>query len=167
MNKTQHAARSILVAVVAVVASALTVVGGAAAPASASMSAGEVRAMAPSTYEEQVQYYINRKRAARGLRKLRLESCTDGLSEKWSQHLADTLQFYHQSLDPFFDKCGARYAGETLARGAATPQDMVAAWMRSDGHRRVMLSKSPRRLGVAAVLDSRGDWVLTANYTRF
>lgn len=165
MNKTRHAARSILVAIVAVLASTVSV--GGATPASAAMSAGEVRAMAPSTYESQVQSHINRRRAARGLRKLRLENCTDNLSERWSGHLADTLQFYHQSLDPFFNRCGARYAGETLARGAATPRDMVRAWMRSDGHRSVMLSKSPRRLGVAAVLDSRGNWVLTANFTRF
>ena len=167
MNKTRHAARTILVGIVALVASTFSVAGGTAAPAAAYMSSGEVRAMSSSTYEEQVQYYVNRKRAARGLRRLRFESCTDSLSERWSQHLAETLKFYHQSLDPFFTKCGARYAGETLARGAASPADMVRAWMNSDGHRRVMLSKSPRRIGVAAVLDSEGRWVLTANYTRF
>lgn len=164
---THTRAHRILVAVAALLASLFVVVGPTATSASAAMTQQEVRAMSSDTYEQQVKYYINQKRAARGLRALRLESCTDRYSERWSQHLADTLKFYHQQLDPFFNVCGARYAGETLARGAATPQDMVNAWMNSDGHRRVMLSKSPRRLGVAAVLDSNGNWVLTANFTRF
>lgn len=156
----------ILLAAVAVLASAFVVVGPTAGSASATMTQQEIRAMSADTYEQQVKYWVNKMRANRGLRKLRLHSCTDHYSERWSQHLADTLQFYHQSLDPFFDKCGARYAGETLARGTATPRDMVKAWMNSDGHRRVMLSKSPRRMGIAAVLDSNGRWVLTANFTR-
>jgi uncharacterized protein YkwD len=163
---THTRATRILVIVGAMLASLFVVAGPTATSASA-MTQAEVRAMSSDTYEQQVATYINRKRAARGLRKLRLESCTDRYSERWSQHLADTLSFYHQKLDPFFDVCGARYAGETLARGAATPRDMVNAWMKSDGHRRVMLSKSPRRMGVAAVLDSNGNWVLTANFTRF
>jgi uncharacterized protein YkwD len=162
----QRATLRTLVAVVAVIASTFFVVGGTTTSASAGMTSSQIRSIAPDTYEKQVQYFVNKKRAARGLRKLRFHSCTDSLSERWSRHLADTLKFYHQDLDPFFSKCNARYAGETLARGVATPRDMVNAWMRSDGHRRVMLSKSPRRIGIGAVLDSRGDWVLTANFTR-
>lgn len=158
-------AHRILIAVVAVLASAFVVVGPTAGSATA-MTQQEIRAMSADTYEQQVKYWVNKARARRGLRKLRLHSCTDRYSERWSDHLATTLQFYHQSLDPFFDVCGARYAGETLARGTATPRDMVKAWLNSDGHRRVMLSKSPRRLGVAAALDSEGRWVLTANFTR-
>ncbi len=162
-----HAARTALIAVVAVLAASFTVVAGTATSANAAMSAGQIQSMAPSTYEKRVHGLINKVRARHGKRKLRFQSCTDYYAERWSQHLADSQQFYHQSLDPFFRRCGARYAGETLAKGTNTPGQMVQAWMRSPGHRRVMLGGLARRVGVAAVLDSRGTWVVTADYTRF
>jgi uncharacterized protein YkwD len=161
-----RAARTFLLAVVAVLASTLVVVGGGAAPAEAKLSTTQIRSMASGTYEQRVQYWINQERAKRGKAKLRVHTCTDSLSERWSRHLADTGQFYHQSLSPFFSRCHARYAGETLARGVVEPRTVVRLWMQSAPHRRVMLSSSPRRVGVAAVLDHNGTWVVTANYTR-
>jgi uncharacterized protein YkwD len=163
-NFTAH---KILVAALAVIASTFFVVAGPASSASAAKSAAEIQAMSPSTYEQRVQKWVNKVRTDRGKRKLRFQACTDYYSQRWSQHLADSGKFYHQDLSPFFDHCGARYAGETLARGTATPRAMVKAWMKSTGHRRVMLSKKPRRIGIAAVLDGDGRWVLTANFTRF
>ena len=159
------AARSILVAVIAVIASTFTIVAGTTSTASAA-TVQEIRSMDPATYEKKVQYWVNRVRANHGKSKLRFHSCTDKYSERWSRHLASTLRFYHQDLSPFFNDCGARYAGENLARGVVTPRRVVELWMNSDAHRRVMLSTSPRRVGVGAVLDSRGDWVITANFTR-
>lgn len=165
MTTTRHLHR-LLVALVAVLASAFVVVGPTAGSATAATQQ-EIQSMTASSYEQEVAHWINQARIQRGLRPLRVQSCTDRYSERWSRHLVETSSFYHQRLDPFFDSCGARYAGETLARGTNTPRDMVQAWMNSDGHRRVMLSRTPRRLGVAAVLDPAGRWVLTANFTRF
>lgn len=156
-----------LATLVAVLVSTIAVVGGTIAPVGAQASAAQVRAMASGTYEQRVQHWINHERAKRGKTKLRLHSCTDSLSERWSRHLADSGRFYHQSLDPFFHRCKARYAGETLARGVIAPRTVVRLWMQSPPHRRILLSTSPRRVGVGAVLDRRGTWVVTANYTRF
>lgn len=162
----RHATRTGLAAVLTTLAATVMVLGG-AAPVAQAVTAVQVRAIDPASYEERVLRLINEERARRGLPILRLQSCTDQYSERWSRRLADTSSFRHQSLDPFFDDCGARYAGETLARGTSTPRAMVTAWMQSDSHRRVMLSQTARRLGVAATLDSEGRWVLTVNYTRF
>ena len=159
------AARSTLIAIIAVIASTFTVVAGPTSTADAA-TVEQIRNMSPGTYEKKVQYWVNRVRAKHGKRKLRFHSCTDKYSERWSRHLASTLRFYHQDLSPFFNDCHARYAGENLARGVVTPRRVVTLWMNSDAHRHVMLSKSPRRIGVAAVQDSRGDWVITANFTR-
>lgn len=162
------AVRSVLVAVIAaltVLASSLTLAAGTTSTASAA-TVSQIRSMDPATYEKQVQAWVNKVRSNHGRRTLRLHPCTDKYSERWSRHLASTLRFHHQDLSPFFDDCGARYAGENLARGVVTPRRVVQLWMSSDAHRRVMLSPSPRRIGVAAVQDSRGDWVVTANFTR-
>lgn len=160
-------ARTCLAALVAVLAATFAVVGGTGDAAEAALSTTTVRAMSSDTYEQQVQYWINQERARRGKVRLRGQTCTDSLSERWSRRLADSGQFYHQSLDPFFSRCGARYAGETLARGVIDPRTVVRLWMESEPHRRVLLSKNPRRVGVAAVLDQNGTWVVTVNYTRF
>ena len=162
---TRRTPRLALAAIFAILAATFVGVGS-GSPAQAA-TATEIRAMAPSTYEEQLQTIINRERARRGLRKLTLETCTDHYSGRWSQHLSDTSSFYHQSLKPFFEQCGARYAAETIAWGVWTPRTTVTAWLRSTGHRRILLSTKPRRIGIGAVLSPEGHWVVTANFTRF
>ena len=158
--------RRILVALIAVLASCFAVLGSTTADADAA-SLSYVRSMSPDEYERRVITWINRERAARGLVKVRAQSCTDRYAERWSRYLGRNLEFFHQSLDPFFSDCKARYAGETLARGAVLPSEMVQLWMDSPGHRAILLSKNPRRIGVGAFLDSRGDWLVAADFTRF
>jgi len=124
-------------------------------------------AYSTSTYESQVQYYVNVERKRHGLAPLSLASCTDSAAERWSAYLAAHDAFYHQSMTALLKRCNARYAGETLAKGNITPRTLVTMWMNSPVHRHVMLSSSPRRIGVGAVPDSHGQWVVAANYMRF
>lgn len=159
-------ARRILIAITAVLASTFAVVGGTTTSADAA-SLSYIRSISPSDYESRVVAWINRQRDARGLAPVRAHSCTDYYAERWASYLGRNLEFFHQNLDPFFDKCHATYAGETLARGAVSPKEMVNLWMNSDGHRAILLSKNPRRIGVGAYLDSRGDWLVAADFTRF
>ena len=155
----------VLAAVIALLAAAFTLAGGGSTAAHAS-TASDVQAIAPETYEGQVHELINRERARRGLRKLRFHGCTDSFAEQWSQHLVATSSFYHQPIRPILDQCRARYASEAIGWGTWTPRTMVTAWMKSSGHRRLLLSKKPRRFGVGAVLSPEGHWVVTANFTR-
>ncbi len=141
-------------------------VAAAPAPAHTKKSLDEIRAMDPGVYAHKVLRIINEKRAARDLRAVKLNTCTDKLAESWGSYLAGNLEFYHQDLSPFFEKCGAQYAGETLARGAVSPQEMVKLWMGSEGHRHILLSKYPNRIGLGAYLDSRGDWLVAADFTQ-
>lgn len=118
------------------------------------------------SYETKVQQQINQRRASRGLPRLRLASCPKGTSKRWSQHLASTDSFYHQSMGSVLSKCNARYAGETLGRGTMNPRKLVRMWMRSPGHRAVLMSKKPRRIGIGATKDASGRWVVAANFVR-
>ena len=157
--------RRILVATIAVLASSFAVLGATTTGADAA-SLSQIRSMSPDTYEARVIANINRVRAAHGLPKVRQQRCTDTFAERWSKRLGANLEFFHQSLDPILSRCKAVYAGETLARGAVTPAEMVQLWMDSPGHRAILLSKHPRRIGVGAFLDSRGDWLVAADFTR-
>ena len=139
----------------------------ASAPATAvPVQIGEASSLAPSTYESRVQRLVNVRRSNHGLRALRYHRCSDRTAERWSRHLARTNLFYHQSMTTVLDSCNARYAGETLGRGSITPRRLVRMWMRSPGHRAILLTKQARRIGIGAKLDQQGQWVVAANFIR-
>ena len=158
----------------AVLMTALTALGGTAsvaggiAPASAAVSAYQGSpAMARSSYERQVQYWINRKRHRYGLHRLRYASCTDRVAERWGKHLALDDVFKHQSMMRILYKCNAYYAGETLGRGAITPRRLVYLWMHSPEHRAVLLSPHAHRIGIGSYPDRYGRWVTAVDYMQF
>jgi uncharacterized protein YkwD len=142
---------------------------GATLLSSAPAQAAEIAptpAMNTDTYESKVQYWINVKRENHGLRKVRFEQCTDKYAERWGGFLAETLEFFHQTLTPLIDNCDSTYAGETLVRGMITPKQAVKLWMDSDGHRHILLSKSPNKVGIGAYVDGEGRWVVAADFTK-
>jgi uncharacterized protein YkwD len=154
----------VLATLLATVLASVTLAVLTTAPATAD---GRVTALSSDTYEAKVQQLINKRRARHGLSKLSLESCTDGTAERWARKLAQSHEFYHQSMGNIIDRCRAFYAGETLGKGAISPNRLVYLWMHSPGHRRVLLSRQAKRIGVGAYVDSTGAWVTAANFTRF
>jgi uncharacterized protein YkwD len=75
-----------------------------------------------------------------------------------SQDMCDQGYFSHTSLDgrTFADRIraqGATYrtAGENIARGQRTPDDVHEAWMNSEGHRANILNGSFGRIGIGWV----------------
>jgi uncharacterized protein YkwD len=147
-------------------ATALCTVGlGVLSPATAAETSAAAR-WDKSTYERQVQRHINKKRTARGLSKLRVVRCADTTADRWSKHLARTDSFYHQDMGVVLERCDANYAGETLVKGAISPRRAVKLWMQSPGHRRILLSKQPRRVGIGSYVDAHGQWVTAANFVK-
>jgi uncharacterized protein YkwD len=118
-------------------------------------------------YERRVLNLVNRTRERHHLGKVSPASCTDKVANRWSAHLATTNAFKHQSMTSLLRRCHARYVGEVLGRGTIKPATLVDMWMHSPPHRHVLLSKKPRRIGVGATPNSRGEWVVTANFMRF
>jgi uncharacterized protein YkwD len=166
MNAYPAALRPALRAFAVALAATLATFGLVAISSPAQAASSKVMSMSSSTYESKVQYHVNQVRAARGLPKLRLESCTDGTAERWAKYLATSGEFYHQSMMKIINKCDAYYAGETLGRGAISPKTLVTMWMNSPAHKDVLLSKHARRIGVGAYV-SGGQWVTAANFTKF
>ena len=143
----------------AVLVSAL---GGTAAPAPA-------RAQDPLLerrvqLETQVRRALNDVRAARGLHALR---ATPGLRTAAAEHSRAMLAhgfFTHASIDgtPFHHRIRKHYpargwevwtVGETLLADSGTTTDaraIVSAWLRSPGHRKIVLSSSWHEVGIGA-----------------
>ena len=168
VRPARHRAGGTLVAALASVLTIVVATAGLAVLTTASASAdSRVTSLSSDTYEQKVQQLINKRRAHHGLSKLSLEACTDGTAERWAQTLAESHEFYHQSMGDIIERCGAFYAGETLGKGAISPNRLVRMWMNSPPHRQVLLSKHAKRIGVGAYVDSTGAWVTAANFTRF
>jgi uncharacterized protein YkwD len=123
--------------------------------------------LSTGSYETKVAAAINRVRARHHLRALTAAKCTTTVATRWSAHLAATDTFVHQSMQRLLKRCDARYAGETLARGSVSPNRIVRLWLDSPPHRHVLLSRSPRHLGVGATPNAAGEWVVAANFMRF
>lgn len=169
-SRTATRAGAALVALVVVVSGLALVVGTAAASTAAKSRPdtrpGTVRAISVNGYEVRVRHWINVRRSQNDLPALLPNNCARRTASRWSQHLADNDAFYHQDMGDVLDRCSARYAAETLGKGVISPKQLVALWMDSPGHRDILLSRTPRHIGVGSVLGSDGQWLTTANFVR-
>ena len=169
IDRALRLARKTLTTALVTLVTAAGVTAAAPSTATAASSAATARvypAYSDAYYEQGVQYWVNRVRKAHGLRPLSLATCTDSVAESWSTHLAVTNSFYHQSMTKLLTKCRARYAVETLGKGAITPRTLVTMWMHSAPHRAVLMSGSPTRIGIGATPSPSGEWVVAANFMR-
>ena len=165
--KLSPALRPVRKVLAAALVTVVTATGLVAVAPSTATARSAFPAYSANVYEQQVQYYVNVQRRAHHLAPLSMASCADAVAERWSAYLAAHDAFYHQSMNRLLVKCDAYYAGETLGRGAITPKTLVSMWMHSPPHRAVLMSPSPRRIGIGATPNARGEWVVAANFMRF
>ncbi len=125
------------------------------APETSKPSAPEAPASSLSAYEKRVAELVNEIRRENGLNELTLsEKLSDGAREK-SRNMLEKGYFAHESptYGSPFDMMKAfgifyRTAGENIAMGYATPEEVVDAWMNSEGHRANILNPSFTEIGI-------------------
>lgn len=107
------------------------------------------------TIEQQVVDLVNVARAKEGLPPLQLDTQLHNVARAKSEDMSSKNYFSHTSPTygtPFdmLKQFGITYktAGENIARGQRTAQDVVDAWLNSEGHRRNILSNSFTHIGV-------------------
>lgn len=113
---------------------------------------------AVSAYEKKVVELTNAERAKQGLAPLTLDTALSKVARIKSQDMKDKNYFDHNSPtygSPFdmMKKFGISYssAGENIAMGQTTPEQVVKAWMDSPGHRANIMNSSFTRIGVGYV----------------
>jgi uncharacterized YkwD family protein/spore coat assembly protein SafA len=111
---------------------------------------GEVKSV-----EEQVAALVNQERSKHGLQPLKLNWELSRVARYKSQDMIDKNYFSHTSPtygSPFtmMKNFGISYraAGENIAGGQKTPQEVMNAWMNSEGHRKNILSSQYTEIGV-------------------
>lgn len=112
-----------------------------------------------NAYEQKVVDLTNQERTKAGLQPLKADNSTlSKMARAKSQDMSDKNYFDHQSPtygSPFdmMKKFGISYktAGENIAAGQKTPEEVVQGWMNSPGHRANILNASFTTIGVGYV----------------
>jgi uncharacterized protein YkwD len=118
-----------------------------------------VPAGASSTLGRQVLRGINAERAKHGLRPLRLAPSLKRVAGSHARYMARVKRLQHESADGTSATRRIRRAmrlrrtGEAIAF-AATARALVKSWMASPPHRRLLLSRSFRVVGVGVARGS-------------
>ncbi|MCY8317569.1 CAP domain-containing protein [Bacillus vallismortis] len=117
-----------------------------------------------STYEKKVVELTNAERQKQGLKPLQIDETLSKSARAKSQDMKDKNYFDHQSPtygSPFdmMKSFGISYktAGENIAKGQKTPEEVVKAWMNSEGHRKNILNANFTHIGVGYV-ESGSYW---------
>ncbi len=125
-----------------------------------------------SSYEQRVVQLVNVEREKNGLNPLALDSSISNVARAKSKDMADNNYFAHQS--PTYGSAGDMLRnfginwsawGEYIASGQNTPEQVVNAWMNSEGHRANILSTNFGKIGVGYVTDSNGTPYWTQMFT--
>ena len=120
---------------------------------------------ADATTEAKVVQLVNAERAKAGLKPLASNWELARVAKIKAQDMTDKKYFSHTSPtygDPFtmMKNFGIKYtaAGENIAQGQKTPQEVMNAWMNSSGHRANIMSSTYNQIGVG--YDARSNtWV--------
>ena len=106
-------------------------------------------------FQQEVVDLVNKERTSRGLKPVTFNAELSKVATLKSQDMIDKNYFDHNSPtygSPFdmMKKFGISYkaAGENIAMGQKTPQEVMNSWMNSSGHRKNILSPDFTELGV-------------------
>ncbi len=113
-----------------------------------------------SAYEQKVVELTNAERAKNGVAALQLDEDLSKVARTKSSDMKEKGYFDHTSPtygSPFdmMKQFGISYrsAGENIAMGQRSPEEVVTAWMNSEGHRKNILNASFTHIGVGYVAD--------------
>jgi uncharacterized YkwD family protein len=116
-----------------------------------------------STFTTQVVSLVNQERAKAGLSALKSDALLTKVATEKARDMDVNNYFSHTSptYGSPFDMMRSygvtySYAGENIASGQRTPQEVMTAWMNSAGHRANILSANFTKIGVGYV---NGEWV--------
>ncbi|MCA1058469.1 CAP domain-containing protein [Rossellomorea aquimaris] len=111
-----------------------------------------------SQFEQQVVELTNQERAKQGLPALKVDAELSKVAREKSRDMQANNYFSHTSPtygSPFdmMKQFGIEYssAGENIAMGQKTPEEVVQAWMNSEGHRKNIMSSNYTHIGVGYV----------------
>ncbi|MGX6443231.1 CAP domain-containing protein [Neobacillus sp. K501] len=127
-------------------------------PVTPAPTPAEQTTSALSAYEQKVVDLTNQERAKNGLAPLKVDETLSKMAREKSRDMSANGYFSHTSPtygSPFdmMKQYGISYraAGENIAMGQRSPEEVVTAWMNSEGHRKNILSPNFTHIGVGHI----------------
>ena len=124
-------------------------------------------------FQKSIVQLVNKERAAVGLNALAENGDLDKVASLKSQDMVNLNYFDHTSPtygSPFdmLTQFGIQYsyAGENIAYGQTSPEDVMNGWMNSPGHRANILNSNFTQIGVGVAKKANGQYVWTQTFTR-
>ncbi len=124
-----------------------------------------------SAFQTRVLELVNAERAKAGLNSLKMNTELSKVATLKSQDMAKNNYFDHNSPtygSPFdmMKKFGISYrtAGENIAMGQTTPEQVMNGWMNSSGHRANILKASFTEIGIGIAKNSSGRLYWTQQF---
>ncbi|MGC6173860.1 CAP domain-containing protein [Lacrimispora sp. 38-1] len=123
------------------------------------------------TYTQQVVDLVNAERAKAGLAPLTIDANVEKAANVRANEIQTSFEHVRPNGSSFStaikeQNVNFRGAGENIAWGQKTPQEVMNAWMNSAGHRANILNKSFTHIGVGNVQNGAGTqyWVQLFTY---
>lgn len=118
-------------------------------------------ALEPATYASELYEHTNDVRVENDIEPLVVSSCAQEQALERAAALVGEPELIHAPLAPVIDACAPRTtAAENLVNSAASPVEVVDAWLRSPGHRANIVDPTLTEVGIGCVPD--GDQLLCA-----
>lgn len=114
------------------------------------MAPTPAQAQSIDRYERQARVVTNNERVERDLPRLRKKPCVQRFAKRQARRMANRQDMFHQDLGVVLRRCNLSAVAENVAYGHETGRAVVRAWMNSEGHRRNLLNRRYRILGMAA-----------------
>lgn len=118
------------------------------------------------TFTEQVVALVNVERAKEGLKELSIDEDMESAALVRAKEIQTSFSHTRpdgSSFSTALKEADVTYrrAGENIAWGQKTPEEVVEAWMNSAGHRANILNKNYSRIGVGHLQNAKGTsyWV--------
>jgi len=114
-----------------------------------------------AAFAAEVVDLVNKERADHGLNALSQDLSLQAAAQKRSVEQTELFSHTRPNGNSCFSVLGEygityKGAGENIAYGQKTPEDVVEAWMNSEGHRANILSKNFTDIGVGCYISSSG-----------
>ena len=114
-------------------------------------------------FADRVIELVNIERAKEGLKPLKKDDTLNSLSDiraKETVTLFDHKRPNGTKWSTILKENNVSYtnAAENIASGYSTPEDVVNAWMNSEGHRASIMSKTYEKIGVSCYIDNNSKY---------
>lgn len=133
---------------------------------SGSTGSGNSGSTSTSAYAAQVLELVNEERAKSGLAPLTLDASASSAAQTRAKEIVSTFSHTRPNGSSFstaLTEAGASYrsAGENIAYGQNSPEQVMNSWMNSSGHRANIMSSNYTRIGIGhyETADGTDYWV--------